>query len=125
MIDWEKRRQEIIDTWNDEKRGKILGDFCNKIISQEKEMMEELMDFIKEITLFLQDHSNYNSKKIELMFQKAYKLYVKYDVEKGWVKKTALEELWDYICDFIPEGTSKGYVTNLFHQAFKEIQENK
>ena len=43
---------------------------------------EELMLFIHDITLFLQDHSNHNAEKIEPMFQRAYKLYVKYDVEK-------------------------------------------
>jgi hypothetical protein len=42
---------------------------------------DELKLFIKDITLFLQKHSNYNAEKIEPMFQRAYKLYVKYDVE--------------------------------------------
>ena len=42
---------------------------------------DELRLFIKDITLFLQKHSNYTTKKIEPVFQRAYKLYVKYDVE--------------------------------------------
>lgn len=42
---------------------------------------EELRLFVHDITLFLQKHSNYNAEKIEPMFQRAYKLYVKYDVE--------------------------------------------
>jgi len=46
------------------------------------EINEELRLFVKDITLFLQKHSNYNPKKIEPMFQRAYRLYVKYDVEK-------------------------------------------
>ena len=41
----------------------------------------ELRLFIKDITLFLQKPSNYNAGKIEPMFQRAYKLYSKYDVE--------------------------------------------
>jgi len=41
----------------------------------------ELRLFIKDITLFLQNHSNYTPEKMETMFQRAYKLYVKYDVE--------------------------------------------
>jgi hypothetical protein len=45
------------------------------------EINDELKLFIKEITLFLQKHSNHNAEKIEPMFQRAYKLYVKYDVE--------------------------------------------
>ncbi|HEA68118.1 MAG TPA: hypothetical protein ENI07_15035 [Desulfobacterales bacterium] len=45
-------------------------------------MNDELKLFIKDITLFLQKHSNYNADKIEPMFQRAYKLYAKYDVEK-------------------------------------------
>ena len=42
---------------------------------------DELRYFIKDITLFLQKHSNYTPEKIAPMFQRAYKLYVKYDVE--------------------------------------------
>ena len=42
---------------------------------------DELRLFIKDITLFLQKQSNYTSEKIAPMFQTAYKLYVKYDVE--------------------------------------------
>ena len=44
---------------------------------------DEVKSFIKDITLFLQKHSNYNPEKIEPMFQRAYKLYVKYDVENN------------------------------------------
>ena len=44
---------------------------------------DELILFIKDITLFLQKHCNYNPEKIEPMFQRAYKLYVKYNVEEG------------------------------------------
>ena len=47
------------------------------------EINEELRLFVKDITLFLQKHSNYNPEKITPMFQRAYRLYVKYDVEKG------------------------------------------
>ena len=43
---------------------------------------DELRLFIRDITLFLQKHSNYNAEKITPMFQRAYKLYVKYDVER-------------------------------------------
>ena len=46
------------------------------------EINEELRLFVKDITLFLQKHCNYNPEKIEPMFQRAYKLYVKYDVEQ-------------------------------------------
>lgn len=42
---------------------------------------DDLRLFIKDITLFLQKHSNYNPKKMEPMFQRAYRLYVKYNVE--------------------------------------------
>jgi len=44
-------------------------------------MNEELRLFVHDITLFLQNHGNYKPDKIEPMFQRAYKLYVKYDVE--------------------------------------------
>lgn len=42
----------------------------------------ELKSFIRDVTLFLQKHSHYNAEEIEPMFQRAYRLYVKYDVEK-------------------------------------------
>ena len=42
---------------------------------------EELRLFVRDVTLFLQKHTNYNPEKIEPMFQRAYKLYVKYNVE--------------------------------------------
>ena len=42
---------------------------------------DELRFFVRDIPLFLQKHCNYNAKKIEPMFQRAYRLYVKYDVE--------------------------------------------
>uniref|UniRef100_A0A6M3LCM1 Uncharacterized protein n=1 Tax=viral metagenome TaxID=1070528 RepID=A0A6M3LCM1_9ZZZZ len=45
-------------------------------------MNEELRLFIRDITLFLQQHKNYTAEKIEPMFQRAYKLYTKYNVEK-------------------------------------------
>lgn len=43
---------------------------------------EDLILFVYDITLFLQQPGNYNAEKIEPVFQRAYKLYVKYDVEK-------------------------------------------
>ena len=43
---------------------------------------KELRLFVKDVTLFLQRQSDYNHEKVEPMFQRAYKLYVKYDVEK-------------------------------------------
>ena len=46
-----------------------------------KTINNDIRIFIKDITLFLQNHGNYTPEKIEPMFQKAYKLYVKYDVE--------------------------------------------
>jgi len=54
-----------------------------------KDINEELRMFIYDITLFLQKHSNYNFAKIEPMFQRAYKLYVKYDVENPQQDNTA------------------------------------
>jgi hypothetical protein len=54
---------------------------------------DELKLFIKEITLFLQKHSNYNAEKIEPMFQRAYKLYVKYDVDNP---KTRTSRFWGW-----------------------------
>jgi hypothetical protein len=45
-------------------------------------MNDEIRIFIKHITLFLQDASNHTPEKVERMFQRAYRLYVKYDVEK-------------------------------------------
>jgi len=45
-------------------------------------MNDEVRVFIKDITLFLQDTANYTPEKIEPMFQRAYRLYTKYDVEK-------------------------------------------
>ena len=47
----------------------------------EEALPEDLRDFIRSITLFLQQHTNYNAEKIEPMFQWAYRLYVKYKVE--------------------------------------------
>ena len=49
---------------------------------------DELRLFVHDITLFLQDHSNHNAEKIEPMFQRAYKLYVKYDVENEQAEKS-------------------------------------
>ena len=46
------------------------------------EINGELRLFVHDITLFLQDHSNHVAEKIEPMFQRAYRLYVKYDVER-------------------------------------------
>jgi len=43
---------------------------------------DDLKYFIRDITLFLQQHKNYTPEKIEPMFQRAYLLYVKYEVEK-------------------------------------------
>ena len=54
----------------------FLGGFMESI-------PDDLRLFIYDITLFLQKHSNYNPEKIEPMFQRAYKLYVKYDVENN------------------------------------------
>lgn len=42
---------------------------------------DELRLFIKSVTLFLQKNSHHNPEEIEPMFQRAYRLYVKYDVE--------------------------------------------
>ncbi len=50
--------------------------------AQEEPINDELKTFIKDITLFLQKHTNCNPEKMEPMFQRAYKLYVKYEVEK-------------------------------------------
>ena len=41
----------------------------------------ELRLFIYDVTLFLQKTAHYNMQEIEPMFQRAYRLYVKYDVE--------------------------------------------
>ena len=49
--------------------------------SQKTGLCEELRLFVKDVTLFLQKHSHYNPKKMEPMFQRAYHLYAKYDVE--------------------------------------------
>jgi len=46
-----------------------------------KPINDELRLFIKDVTLFLQKHSNCTPEKIGPMFQRAYKLYIKYDVE--------------------------------------------
>jgi len=46
---------------------------------------DELKLFIRDITLFLQKHSHYDPEKIEPMFQRAYRLYVKYEVENEQV----------------------------------------
>ncbi len=50
--------------------------------AQEEPINDELKTFIKDITLFLQKHTNCNPEKMEPMFQRAYELYVKYEVEK-------------------------------------------
>ena len=46
-----------------------------------KHINDDLRLIIKYINLFLQQHKNCTPDKIEPMFQRAYKLYVKYDVE--------------------------------------------
>ena len=53
------------------------------------EINEELRLFVHDITLFLQKHSNYNAEKIVPMFQRAYRLYVKYDVENEQAEKSS------------------------------------
>lgn len=60
----------------------------------------ELRLFIKDITLFLQLHSNCTPEKIEPMFQKAYKLYVKYDVENEQAVEADAESRCAY-CDCV------------------------
>ena len=64
---------------------KRYQDFSKIAAAERMKMVEdinnELRLFIKDITLFLQQHKNYTAEKIEPMFQRAYKLYVKYDVE--------------------------------------------
>ena len=49
------------------------------------EINEELRGFIRDVTLVLQSNAHHNPKKIEPLFQRAYKLYVKYDVEQSKV----------------------------------------
>jgi len=44
--------------------------------------LADLKTFIRDVTLFLQKHAHYNMEKIEPMFQRAHRLYVKYDVER-------------------------------------------
>jgi len=46
------------------------------------EINEELRGFIRDVTLVLQSNAHHNPKKLEPLFQRAYKLYVKYDVEQ-------------------------------------------
>lgn len=46
------------------------------------EINDELRFFIMDVTLHLQEIAHYDMKRIEPMFQRAYRLYVKYDVEK-------------------------------------------
>jgi len=42
----------------------------------------ELMQFISDVTLFLQSHKSQTDSRFSAMFQRAYRLYVKYDVEQ-------------------------------------------
>jgi len=63
---------------------RLIAIFKEEMMKQRMESIsDELRLFIKDITLFLQKHSNYNPEKVEPMFQRAYKLYVKYDVENN------------------------------------------
>ena len=51
-------------------------------MDDEKGLSLELRLFIHDVTLFLQKIAHHNMNEIEPMFQRAYKLYVKYDVDK-------------------------------------------
>ena len=42
----------------------------------------ELVQFIYDVTLFLQSHKSQTDSRFSAMFQRAYRLYVKYDVEQ-------------------------------------------
>jgi len=45
-------------------------------------MDTELNKFIYDVTLFLQSHKSQTDPQFTAMFQRAYRLYVKHDVEK-------------------------------------------
>jgi len=63
--------------------------------SEMESINDELRWFVRDITLFLQKHSNYNPEKITPMFQRAYRLYVKYDVENAKAKQPPKTETPD------------------------------
>lgn len=48
-----------------------------------KSIDEELRSFIYDVTLFLQNSRSNSPETSDRMFQRAYKLYVKYDVENA------------------------------------------
>ena len=58
----------------------------NKIIKDNLKLPEDVRHFIYAITLDLQQHRSKTPKQLDMMFQDAYKLYAKYDVE-GWNAK--------------------------------------
>lgn len=59
---------------------KLLG-YWQERAAKHKAELAELRKFVMDVTLFLQKHAHHDMKKIEPMFQRAYRLYVKYDVE--------------------------------------------
>ncbi len=75
LVDAEEMYEEI-------KKAAIQGQTKgHKIISDLKKELAELRKFVMDVTLFLQKHAHHDMEKIEPMFQRAYRLYVKYDVE--------------------------------------------
>ena len=46
-----------------------------------EKISEDLRSFIYDVTLFLQRHRSCTEEQMDSMFQRAYRLYVKYDVE--------------------------------------------
>ena len=48
----------------------------------EKLQKIELLQFISDVTLFLQSHKSKTDIQFTDMFQRAYRMYVKHDVEK-------------------------------------------
>ena len=57
------------------------GAKCNKIEKAPKPDLGELKQFIRTITLDLQKHREKTPGELDDMFQKAYRLYHKYNVE--------------------------------------------
>lgn len=47
-----------------------------------KDQYNELCEFVRRITLSLQSHRSKTEQEMDAMFQDAYRLYVKHDVEK-------------------------------------------
>jgi len=63
----------------------LHADFRDKDIAKIvdlEEQVEDLKSFIYVVTLFLQSHKTKNDKDFKVMFDRSYKLYVRYKVEE-------------------------------------------